>query len=228
MISSFKFELIELFLLDLSTSIKADVGMSNIRNPNITIIYIDSETVEKYHGYPSYEDHRILLEKLSPHISSYIVYNLRQENKDLIEITGNYLDKEKFANTAKSLNNLYFITEDLELKGQEQNLRLNAPLDILHVVPGPRTNDAKLNPKNKISRRVLISYQGQPLIHHQIASKFNPDIADPKNINGKFEYIGTDQIYINFHPQKSFPSLVLPPAEVACSSVNIPSCVGFQ
>lgn len=206
LITSFKFELVEFFLFDLSTTIKADLNLSKLNQPDVTIIYIDTETVQKYSGYPTYSDHALLLKKLSKFSSSKIVYNFRQEDKFPVEIVGDISHQKIFAAAAGNLNNLYFITEDLELKGQESNLRFPPPLNSLNVVSGPRTNDVKINPKNKISRRILISYQNQPLIHYLLASNFNTDIQRVDNIRGKFEYVGSDQVYINFHPPKSFPT----------------------
>ncbi|AGH96329.1 ATP-binding protein [Pseudobdellovibrio exovorus] len=203
-ISSFKFELVELFLFDLGTTIKADLGLSNPKNKKITLIYIDSNTIESFNGYPSYKDHSTFLEKLSLYKSSQIVYNFRFENKQIIEISGSTNDQKLFAKTASTFSNLYFITDDLELKGQESNLKLAAPLNDLQVVSGPRTKDIKLNPKNKISRRILISYQDQLLIHQRLASIYNPSIVNVENIRGKYHYIGTDQVYIDFHKPNSF------------------------
>lgn len=205
-IMSFKFDLIEFYLLDLRIQIKADLGFSEVKSSKVVLIYADSKTVEKYKGYPGFKTHKLFLEKLSNLKGSQIIYNFRIEGNQFVEIEGNYEDKLDFANAAKQIKYLYFITNDMALKGQEDSLKLKVPLNELNVSSAPKTNDNKLNAKNPISRRILISYQDQLLLHHKIASLYNNEIINTENIHGKFEHIGTEQVFITFHPANSFPT----------------------
>ena len=203
-ISQYKFDLIEFFLFDLRTQIKASLGFSKIPDPNIVIIYTTAETIEKYNGFPTFEQHSQLLEKLATVHNKQILYTYRIKNGTFVEIDGSTKSKVSFVELANNINSLYFITEDMALKGQENTLKLKTPLDTLNIASGPKTNDQQLNSKNPISRRLLIDYEGQQLIHHKIASMFNPNIKVLANIHGIFQYIGTNQAYITFHPAGSF------------------------
>ena len=205
-ITSFKFDLIEFYLFDLRTSAKALLGMSKIESPKIAFIYINSKTIEKHNGNPSFITHQKFLEKLSRITDSQILYNFRLDEKQFIEIKGSYEEKFSFNKYVKTLNNVFFITEDMALKGQENELFLNIPLQDLKMKSAPTTSDNKFNSKNPISRRIIVSYENQPLFHQNIAAIYNNEISDLNKIKGKFEHIGTDQVYITFYQQNSFPT----------------------
>lgn len=204
-ISSFKFDSIEFFLFDLRTIIKAELGLAKPKQQNIALIYTDAGTIEKYNGFPDFSLHKKFLENLSQLKNSQITYNYRLDGKQFAEINGTYEEKKDFTNEAAKFNNIYFLVNDLALKGQEDNLKLNIPLDTLNIAPAPKTKDTQLNLKTSISRRILIDYEGQLLIHQKIASLYNPEITDIDNIHGKYTHIGTEQVYINFSPPGSFP-----------------------
>ena len=205
-ITSFKFDLIEFYLFDLRTSAKAEVGLSKVANPKIVLIYVNSKTIEKHNGNPSFNDHRMFLEKLSHLKNSQIIYNFRLDGKQFVEISGSYQEKFNFNNFVKKLTNVFFITEDMALKGQESDLLLSVPLQDLKMKSAPIANDNKLNSKNPVSRRLILSYENQPLFHYEIATLYNNKISDLSKINGRFEHIGTDQAYITFHPTNTFLS----------------------
>ena len=192
-ITSFKFDLIEFYLFDLRTSAKAEVGLSKVANPKIVLIYVNSKTIEKHNGNPSFNDHRMFLEKLSHLKNSQIIYNFRLDGKQFVEISGSYQEKFNFNNFVKKLTNVFFITEDMALKGQESDLLLSVPLQDLKMKSAPIANDNKLNSKNPVSRRLILSYENQPLFHYEIATLYNNKISDLSKINGRFEHIGTDQ-----------------------------------
>lgn len=205
-ISSFKFDIIELYLFDLRTLIKAELGLSEVKDPKIALVYIDLKTIEKHNGYPSFNDHTLFLEKLAQFKNSQIIYNFRQDAHQFIEIHGPYDEKANFAKSAKKIEQAYFLTEEWALKGQESALRLGIPLQDLKLKSGPRTNDSKFNAKNAISRRIILNYEGQPLIHQEISALYNPDIKNITNIQGTFEHVGTEQIYTTFRPAGTFPT----------------------
>lgn len=205
-ISSFKFDLIEFYLFDLRTSIKAELGLAQIKDPKIVLIYINSKTIEKHNGNPNFDTHRLLIEKLSQFKNSQIIYNFRLDGKQFVEISGDYNEKANFNKSIKKLDNVYFITNEMTLKGQEKDLLLNIPLQDLKMKSAPTTTDNKFNYKNPISRRALLNYENQQLFHHEIASIYNKEIKDLNNVQGKFEHVGTDQVYITFHPRNSYLS----------------------
>lgn len=205
-ISTFKFDLIEFYLFDLRTIVKSELGLSEIKNDKVALVLVTSKTVEKNNGNPSFNSHKLLIEKLAKIKQSQIVYNFRLEDKQFIEIKGNYSEKAAFNDYVKNLNNVFFITNNMTLKGQEKDLLLNIPLHNLKMKSAPLTIDTKFNSKNAISRRIVLTYENQILLHQEIASLYNPELKNKENIQGLYEHVGTEQAYINYHPRNSYPT----------------------
>jgi signal transduction histidine kinase len=202
-ITSFKFDSIELFLYDVRSVIGLELGLIKPNTKRIVIIYTDALTVEKFNGFPDFKLHKEFLERLSVLKNSHLIYNYRLDGKQFAEITGSYEDKLNFAKKASELKNLHFITQELALKELKDNLKLSVPLDTLNLNSAPKTNDQQYS-KNPISRRILIEYEGQLLLHHEIASNYNSEIKNIENIHGIFSHIGTTQSYITFSRPGSF------------------------
>ncbi|MGZ3691265.1 MAG: ATP-binding protein [Pseudobdellovibrio sp.] len=205
LITNFKFDSIEFFLYDVRNIIKSELGFAKPKMENIVMVYTDANTIEKYNGFPNFKIHQEFLNRLSKLKNSYILYNYRIESKQFSDIDGSYEDKSQFARIANQIPNLYFITQELALRGQESTLQLSIPLNTLQMASGPKTNDQQFNSKNPISRRILIDYEGQLLIHQKLASIFNPEIKDSNKIHGSYFHIGTNQAYITFNKPGSFP-----------------------
>ena len=205
-ITNYKFEALELYLFDLRTILSSQISFNDKPSDNVAIVLIDTETIEKYKGYPNFKTHTDLIKKISNSKNSIVFYNFRIETGQFVEISGTYDEKYNFALDAKKYPNLYFNTFEMALPGQEASLKLSVPLDTLNVVSGPKTNDLQINSKNPISRRIVISYEGQELAHQKISSIFNPIIKKIGSINGLFEFIGTEQVYINFRKPGSYPT----------------------
>jgi len=51
----------------------------------------------------------------------------------------------------------------------------------------------------------MVSYQGQTLLHAQIASLFNSEINNHERISGLINFTDSEQVYIDFTPPGSFP-----------------------
>ncbi len=204
-ITSYKFDPLDLFLFDVTTIFSSNVNIKKQPSKNIALILIDTETIEMFKGYPDFKTHSKLIRKISDAKNSIIFYNLRIDSGQFVEISGTFNEKLSFAQDSKNFSNLYFNTFEMSLPGQESNLKLTHPLETLNVISGPKTNDVQLNSKNPISRRIVISYEGQKLAHQLISSKFNSKIKNSNSINGIFEFIGTEQVYINFQKPGSYP-----------------------
>jgi signal transduction histidine kinase len=204
-ISSLQLSYIESFLYDCRVRAKAAIGLSDLPKPDVVIVYITSKTVEKYKGYPKYKDHALLLEKLHKATPRFVLYNFRAEDRKLIDIDGLLEEQNLFLIEAKKIPNFYIISNDLEMKGEAQKSKLQAPLGDLKLAPGPNTSDTNSFAKDGVSRRILVSYQDQFLIQPKVASSYNPDIANISKIKGMFEYLDSIQTFINFHTTKNFP-----------------------
>ena len=205
LISSLKLDYIESYLYDYRVSAKAYLGLSKIKKPNISIVLIDSKTVEVFKGYPTFRDHSIFLQELSKLDPRFIIYDFRTENNELIDFEGPEKDKTLFANNANKFSDFYIATNDLEMKGAVSKLKLAAPLNVLNFSSCPRTSDINLFARDGVSRRLMISYQNQIMLQPIIASYYNTSIVDMKNIVGSFDVLDSKQAFINFHPNGTFP-----------------------
>lgn len=205
LISSLNLDPTESYFYDLRVRIKSSLGLSEVKNPNIALIIINSKTVERYGGYPTFADHTKFLDKLVSYQPKFVVYDFTLNNKQFIEIAGPQTDKLKFALKTKEFENFFVGTQDLEMKGEEGKLKFDPPLDIVRLAPAPRTSDTSLYGKDGVSRRLMLSYQDQKMLQPKIASFYNPSIQNFEVIRGKFDVFDSVQIYIDYHPSNSFP-----------------------
>lgn len=186
----------EFYLYDLRARLKP----TSATTQRTHLIFVDQKSIEELAGRPSYDDYSDLLEKLIAQNPDFILLNLRFE-----EIEGGLESKKRFAQIAEKFTNLIVITNELEMKGEENKLLLPFPLNHLKVLSGPKTSDIKIFAKDSVTRRMLVTYQGQQLLHQQIAAHYNPDILETKNIRGVFDFYNSDQVYIDFRPTGTYP-----------------------
>ncbi|MEZ0392644.1 MAG: ATP-binding protein [Pseudobdellovibrionaceae bacterium] len=187
----------EFFLFDLRTKYRPAPADTN----KITLIYVNQSTVERFQGIPSFDLHRDALDYLIEQKPSDIIYV-----SNLKSWRGEQVEKERFAETTNTFENIFFPTDELELKGEIGKSQFEPPLHNLKVVPGPKTQDNSRFAKDGVTRRLVLTFQDQPLLHPIIASKFNQTISDIKNVRGQFEWYGTQQAFIDFNPLNSFPT----------------------
>ena len=173
-ISSFKLDYIESYLYDLRVTIKAQIGLSKIKESPVVLVLITNKTVERYHGFPTFKDHTEFVSQLFKAEPKYVLYDFsRLRSKELFEITGDLEQQKLFADVAGRFDNFYIPSQELEMQGEKNKIRLNPPLDNLVVFPGPKAQDLKLLAKDGVYRRFLFSYQGQKVLHPIIASFYN-------------------------------------------------------
>ena len=141
-----------------------------------------------------------LIEKIEQKQPKYLLLSLNLE-----DIDGTPAEKSQLAKKAASLSNLIVTTDNLTLKGAAQGLQLPEPYGQVRVASAPRTSDLKIFARDNVTRRMLVAYQDEPLLHAQIASEFNPDIKTLKNIRGGFEFASSLQTLIRFHPAGTYP-----------------------
>lgn len=204
-ISYLKLDYLESYTYDTRIYIKALLGLSKIKNPDVSLIIVDTQTVEFFKGYPTFNDHSDFLQKLYALHPSYVIYDFRAEKGELLDFDGSYEAKKHFASVADSFKNFYVATNDLELKGSVSRLKLKEPLDALNFSSCPKTSDINLYARDGVSRRLMISYQDQPMLQAVIAGDYNSKIKNLDKIKGTFDVFDSKQAYINYHPPGSFP-----------------------
>lgn len=205
-ISSVKLDFIESYLYDVRVRIKSLMGFSEPKETPIVLIKIDTATVEKYQGFPNFQIHANFLEKLAKGQPRFVIYDFRHKNGDLQDIEGNLFEKDSFAKAASQIQDFYITSDDLEMKGELGKLKLNKPLDNLRLFPGPRCPDTTLFAKDSVVRRMMITYQDQKLLHPYVAAYYNPKVQNTDEIRGQFDFLDSDQTFINYNTPGSFPT----------------------
>jgi signal transduction histidine kinase len=167
---------------------------------NIEMIVTTSQTVEGLHRMPSAKDQMLLLRALENEKPRAVLY---AQNFD--ELEGTFEEKKAFADETQKFKNLFVITQEQEMKGEEGKLKLPAPLDTVEMFSGPRTVDKVVLAQDEVTRRMIVTYQDRPRLHPYIASLVNPEVADKNNIRGLFEFFDTEQVYIQYRDAGTYP-----------------------
>jgi signal transduction histidine kinase len=204
LISSLKLEYLESYTYDLRVIIKSKLTFQNLKSKNIKLILINSNSVEKLKSVPDFKTHSIFLEQLRKLDPRFVIYDFRSENGKLLDFEGSTADQKDFVKSSKLFSDFYIATNELEMRGTENSLKLLPPLDTLELRSCPRTSDISLFAKDGVSRRLMISYQGLAMLQPIISSYYNPSVADINNIKGVFDVLDSKQSYINYHPKGFF------------------------
>ncbi|MBC7466059.1 MAG: CHASE2 domain-containing protein [Bdellovibrio sp.] len=205
-ISFLKLDYLESYFYDLRVTINARLGLANPKNPQVVLIRIDNKTVEKLKGFPDFQMHSDFLNKLITSQPRFVIYDVRVKDGDIKEIEGDDNQRRLFAFTASQIPEFYIPSDDLEMKGETGKLKLNAPFEQLRLFPGPKSADTILFAKDGVSRRLMLRYQDQKLLHPYVASYYNPRIQNIEEVRGHFTLYDSDQTYTKFHPKGAFPT----------------------
>lgn len=198
LISQFRFDYIEALLYDARVRLKPAPATTD----HVSLIAIDPLTVEKIGRVPSAEDHRKLLEHLSASGAKAIVYLISPN-----EIVGSNDELASLSGLMQKTPGFYVAVQEVALKGEENAFKLLPPFEKILPVSAPTTADRNIFAGDNVTRRIMISYQGQQMLHPMIAKDFNPAIADESKIRGTFEYLQSTQAYIAFHPAGTYKEI---------------------
>lgn len=196
LISQIKLDYIESYLYDLRVRHSPAPTLS----PQIELIFITPETVQKLKGNPTAADEARLLETLAKENPLAVVYDF-----DIGETAGSMADKTAWAGTATQMRHVFVSAKGLFMKGQEE--KLPAPFTALPLLPAPKAADSLNFGKDGVTRRTMLTYQGNKMLQPTVAALVNPALSDIRNVRGRFDFIETDQAYIRFSPTGSFPHL---------------------
>ena len=190
-----RFDFIESFFYDLRVRISPSPNVTG----QIVTLAIDNKTEEHLGGYPKALDHVVLFERLAEAEPMAVVY-LQNMEEDII---GSYEDLEVLAEVSEKIN--FFAVDDTRLPepGMEEYFRLLPPLQDLRLRSAPITADISTFAKDGVSRRMILSFKNESLLHLELASELNK-ISDASQYRGSFVHKRTEQAYINFHKPGSF------------------------
>ncbi len=205
-ISFLKLDYIESYLYDFRVSLKGALSLSKSVQTPIVLVRIDSATVEHYQGFPNYQQHTDFLNKLALGKPRFLIYDFRINDGKIDDIDGSAEDLGKFAAAANQIPGFYFPTDKTEMKGETGKLKLSTPLENVKIYSGPKSPDMYLFAKDSVHRRMMVSYQEQPLLHPYVAAAYRSEINDTNRIRGLFDLFDSKQVYINYHTKGSFTS----------------------
>ena len=202
LLCQFDLDYLESWTYDLRVQTKPQTKASG----HVVTVAIDPLTVEALKRDPNALDHVALLTKLAAAQPRAVIY-VSPPN----EIDGTYEEMRLFGATAQHLKQFFVAANRLPIKGQEEQLLLDPPLENLTVMPGPKTSDQKIFAKDDVTRRLIFSYHNAPSLHALLASGYNGLSIDENEAQdqyqGLFEFLGTYQTYIDFRPSGTYKPL---------------------
>lgn len=197
-INQIKLDFFEAYLYDLRVRYSPAPDTSG----HIQIVEITPESVEYFKGTPYFKDHAQVLEEIKRLGPKAIVYNLNFD-----EISGEMPEKKQFALSAEGFSQLFILTNFLEMRGEEGKLRLGEPFENIKLFSGPKSTDTANFAKDGVTRRMMVNYQDQLMLHPYLAKNFNPDVSEENKIRGLFNFLETDQVYIRFRPTNTYDKI---------------------
>ncbi len=190
----------EFYLYDLRVELRPTSSIS----PQIETVYINPSSVQAFKGMPAFKEHIQFLKNLQSEKPKALIYLINPS-----ELEGNDADKALFVKLSESFQNFYYLsnTDDLMMRGEVGKLDLPGLLKDIRVLTGPITYDLKVFAQDGVTRRMMLTYQGNILFHPFIVSQLIPERAQPKNIRGHFDFYDSEQTYIDMAPAGSFAKI---------------------
>ncbi|MCB0349971.1 MAG: CHASE2 domain-containing protein [Bdellovibrionales bacterium] len=195
-ICQIQLDYLESMFYDLRVRLRPTPATSN----KIVIVNIDIKTQEMLKRLPDANDTTQLFKQLNLARPKKILYT-----QDFSEVIGSYEELELLAEAAAQIP--FVVVEDRKLPevGLEEEFQLLPPLQNIQVISGPKTNDSQTFAKDGVSRRIVVSLEGAPLLHAQVANEITSRSPNFK-YRGQFEYKRTNQLYINYRPADTYES----------------------
>jgi len=167
----------------------------------LTLVQVDRDTVRGLDRSPSPLDLLTLLENIL----------LAQPREILIFLSvpglqGTFQEQTRLAQFLREHPNIFFMEEDLFLPGQEDRLNMSPPFGGLKKTSAPITMDKYSFSADGVTRRVMLSYLGEPLFYARWARLMN-GYEPGYQFRGTFYYKESTQALIRYHPKGSFKTL---------------------
>lgn len=188
---------LESYLYDLRVRTK----ILNSTSGNVELIYITPQTVQFYKGYPSAPEQIALLKALNDSGAKAIAYDFAFD-----EVPGTLDEKNAWESAIVASPHVFVAGRTTPMKGEENQMFLQEPLEQVSISPAPKTTDLVNFAKDGVTRRMILTYQDRPMLPVRLASLVNPQAMQVDSIRGQFDFYGTDQAYIDFHPARSYPA----------------------
>lgn len=192
---------LESYLYDLRVRLSAPAPVSG----KIELIRVDNKSVDAFKGVPHAGHYAEALRTLEVDRPRYLIFV-----NDLQKVPGTLEQKKALALVLSKLPNVIQATSTPLPRWQNQDVSLSPPFEMVKAVPAPKTSDRNVLAQDGVTRRMLLTYQENPLLHLQIAQDIlNHDDETPlnsKDFSGHYAVADSEQVLINFRPKNFFPS----------------------
>lgn len=195
LISLLKLDSFEFYFYDLRVSVSSNDKVSD----QVVIIMTDKSSVEFFKDYPSFREHYHLINTVIAGKPTAMVYVT-----DLSKLTGPENEKKKLIELTARTPGVFQITDNLEMKGQTDKLKLDGEFAPIPLLSGPIARDMKSFAKDGVTRRLMYEYEGKALVYPELAKLYNTPVGNKDQVRGLFPWIGTDQLFIDFKKKGSF------------------------
>ncbi len=164
----------------------------------IVLLPISHKTLEALQREPEALDWALVLKKLEEAKPRQTVTLINPST-----VHGSFDDLSVMAGIATQLP-LIFGENDLPKTGMNQLNPLPAPFEPVEILPAPKTADRAVMAKDGVTRRMILSYEGNLTLQPRLAKTFN-GISKMSDYSGVFSLLDSEQLRIRYRTPGSYP-----------------------
>lgn len=168
---------------------------------DVVTVAVDPKTMATLNGEPDVVDNLGVLNQIVKQQPRAVVFLA-----DPGAWVGNISQRMKFAQKASKVSNFFFATEKVAPASQHRRMKLAKPFDTLSFASAPITRDNITFAEDKVTRRILLSFEGQIFLQPVLAGLYN-DVLDIDTYRGSYKYDDSVFTFIRFHPQGTYKPL---------------------
>lgn len=166
----------------------------------VVLLSIEHETIKKLKREPEALDWAVVLQKLAQAGPAQVVTFINPS-----QIQGSYDDLSMLSEVAARLP-FHFGENDIPKTGISKLDPLAAPFENIPVDPAPKTADKSVLARDGVTRRLILTYENQQLLHPRLAQEFN-GIDSAEKYSGAFQFLDSAQVLIRFRKKGAYPTL---------------------
>ncbi len=197
-LSYFKLDSIESWLYDTRVRLSPKTSVSTY----FKLVLITNDTIKKNQIVPRISDLKNSLIKIIDSNPRTVLITFPPN-----DLEGTSAEKTDFAETFKNEKRVHFTRDELRPENDYESNPFPKPFDVLQVSYAPKTHDRKSFAQDGVTRRLILSYQGKTMLQKDLALDWNPSLADENQIRGLFDFYGANQVYVDFRPAQTYPSV---------------------
>lgn len=196
LLAPFKLDVIEYMVYDTRMQLSPRPDPSG----QVVLLTIEHDTLKKLKREPEALDWALVLQKLEQAGPKHIVTFINP-----FQIQGSYDDLTLVADIASRLP-FVFGENDLPKTGLARMEPLAAPFERVPVLPAPTTKDRSVAAKDGVTRRLILSFENQMILHPKLAADYN-GITNVGDYSGVFSFLDTQQMLIRFRSKGAYTNL---------------------